>query len=29
VGGTTLETVRAYVEEQGTEQHARKKQRAL
>ncbi len=29
VGGATLETVRAYVESQGTEEHARKKGKAL
>ncbi len=29
VGGATLETVRAYVEAQGTEEHARKKGKAL
>ena len=29
VGGATLETVRAYVDAQGTEEHARKKGRAL
>ncbi len=29
VGGTTLETVRAYVESQGTEEHAKKKGKAL
>jgi putative transposase len=29
VGGATLETVRAYVDAQGTEEHARKKIRAL
>jgi len=29
VGAATLETVRAYVEAQGTEEHARKKARAL
>ena len=29
VGGATLETVRAYVEAQGTEEHARKKSKAL
>ncbi len=29
VGGATLETVRAYVDAQGTEEHARKKTKAL
>jgi putative transposase len=29
VGGATLATVRAYVDAQGTEEHARKKSRAL
>jgi putative transposase len=29
VGGATLQTVRAYVDAQGTEEHARKKGRAL
>lgn len=29
VGGATLETVRAYVESQGTQEHARKKGKAL
>nr|WP_245606933.1 transposase [Simplicispira psychrophila] len=29
VGGATLETARAYVESQGTEEHARKKGKAL
>ena len=29
VGGATLETVRAYVDAQGTEEHAKKKGRAL
>lgn len=29
VGGATLDTVRAYVEAQGTEEHARKKGKAL
>jgi putative transposase len=29
VGGATLETVRAYVEAQGTQEHARKKGKAL
>jgi hypothetical protein len=29
VGGATLATVRAYVDAQGTQEHARKKSRAL
>ncbi|MDV7392112.1 transposase, partial [Arthrospira platensis SPKY1] len=29
VGASTLETVRAYVQAQGTEEHARKKSKAL